>query len=78
MKNEGLTMDALIWGGVALTLAGVALLGYCIMAALKAKKAGGTDEDIRARLQKVVALNLVALLISAMGLGAVTIGIILG
>ncbi|NIY80358.1 MAG: hypothetical protein HWE33_07440 [Rhodobacteraceae bacterium] len=71
-------MDALIWGGVALTLAGVALLGYCIMAALKAKKAGGTDEDIRARLQKVVALNLVALLISAMGLGAVTIGIILG
>lgn len=78
MKSEGLRMDALIWGGVALTLAGVALLGYCIMAALKAKKAGGTDEDIRARLQKVVALNLVALLISAMGLGAVTIGIILG
>ncbi|WP_417263911.1 hypothetical protein [Celeribacter sp.] len=71
-------MDALIWGGVALTLAGVALLGYCILAALKAKKAGGTDEEIRARLQKVVALNLVALLISAMGLGAVTIGIILG
>ncbi|WP_417279349.1 hypothetical protein [Celeribacter sp.] len=71
-------MDALIWGGVALTLAGVALLGYCILAALKAKKAGGTDEDIRARLQKIVALNLVALLISAMGLGAVTIGIILG
>ncbi|MBW6418069.1 hypothetical protein [Celeribacter sp. PS-C1] len=71
-------MDALIWGGVALTLAGVALLGYCIMAALKAKKAGGTDEEIRARLQKVVALNLVALLVSAMGLGAVTIGIILG
>ncbi len=78
MKSEGLRMDALIWGGVALTLAGVALLGYCILAALKAKKAGGTDEDIRARLQKIVALNLVALLISAMGLGAVTIGIILG
>ncbi|WP_321362866.1 hypothetical protein [uncultured Celeribacter sp.] len=71
-------MDALIWGGVTLTLAGVALLGYCIMAALKAKKAGGTDEEIRARLQKVVALNLVALLVSAMGLGAVTVGIILG
>ncbi|PZX15705.1 MULTISPECIES: hypothetical protein [Celeribacter] len=71
-------MDILIWGGVALTLGGVALLVYCIMAALKAKKAGGTDEEIRARLQKVVALNLVALLVSAMGLGAVTIGIILG
>ncbi|SFI59341.1 hypothetical protein [Celeribacter neptunius] len=71
-------MEWLIWGGVALTLAGVALLAYCIIAALKAKKLGGSDEEIRARLQKVVALNLVALLISAMGLGAVTIGIILG
>ncbi|PTQ72498.1 hypothetical protein [Celeribacter persicus] len=71
-------MDALIWGGVVLTLIGVGLLVYCIVAAMKAKKQGGSDEDIRARLQKVVALNLIALLVSAMGLGAVTIGIILG
>lgn len=70
-------MDMLIYVGVALTLAGVALLGYCIVQATKAKKLGGSDEDIRARLQKVVALNLVALMISAIGLGAVTIGIIL-
>jgi hypothetical protein len=61
-----------------LTLIGVGLLVYCIVAAMKAKKQGGSDEDIRARLQKVVALNLIALLVSAMGLGAVTIGIILG
>ncbi|ATG49739.1 hypothetical protein [Celeribacter ethanolicus] len=71
-------MGALIWGGVVLTLIGVGLLVYCIVAAMKARKLGGSDEDIRARLQKVVALNLVALLVSAMGLGAVTIGIILG
>lgn len=71
-------MGAIIWAGVALTLAGVALLGYCVLTAIKAKRLGGTDEEIRARLQKVVALNLIALLISAMGLGAVTIGIILG
>lgn len=71
-------MDWLIWLGVALTLIGVALLIYCITAALKAKKQGGSDDDIRARLQKVVALNMGALLISAIGLGAVTIGIILG
>ena len=69
-------MEWLIWTGAALALLGVALLIYCIIAALKAKKLGGTD--IRARLQKVVALNLVALMISAIGLGAVTIGIILG
>ncbi len=71
-------MVGLIWAGVALTLVGVALLIYCIVAAMKAKKLGGSDEDVRARLQKVVALNMVALLVSAMGLGAVTIGIILG
>jgi uncharacterized membrane protein (UPF0182 family) len=70
-------MEMLIYVGVALTLAGVALLTYCIVQATKAKKLGGSDEDIRARLQKVVALNLVALMISAIGLGAVTIGSIL-
>ncbi|RPE71139.1 hypothetical protein EDD53_0252 [Pacificibacter maritimus] len=70
-------MDILIYAGVALTLSGVALLIYCIVQAAKAKKQGGTDEDIRARLQRVIALNLVALMISAIGLGAVTIGAIL-
>lgn len=71
-------MAWLIWVGIALTLSGVALLGYCILLATRARKAGGTDEEIRARLQKVVALNLVALMVSAMGLGSVTIAIILG
>jgi hypothetical protein len=70
-------MDMLIYFGVALTLAGVALLVYCIIQALKAKKLGGSDDEVRARLQKVVTLNLVALMISAIGLGAVTIGAIL-
>jgi len=70
-------MDMLIYFGVALTLAGVALLVYCIAQALKAKKLGGSDDEVRARLQKVVTLNLVALMISAIGLGAVTIGAIL-
>lgn len=70
-------MDMLIYFGVALTLAGVALLVYCIVQALKAKKLGGSDDEVRARLQKVVTLNLVALMVSAIGLGAVTIGAIL-
>ena len=68
-------MEMLIIAGVVLTLGGVALLGYCILQALKAKKLGGTDEEISARLQKVVALNMVALMVSAIGLGAVTTGI---
>lgn len=70
-------MEFLIWIGAALTLAGVALLVNCILMARKAQKSGGTDEEIHARLQKVVMINMLALMLSAIGLGAVTIGIIL-
>ncbi|WP_439104842.1 hypothetical protein [Celeribacter marinus] len=70
-------MAWMIWVGALLTLFGLALLVYCIVAALKAKKLGGTDEEVLARLQKVVPLNMLALMTSALGLGAVTIGIIL-
>ena len=71
-------LQSMIWIGTALTLAGVALLGYCILVVARARKKGGTQEEIKARMQKVVALNLVALMISAMGLAAVTVGIFLG
>lgn len=70
-------MESIIWMGAVMTLAGVGLLVYCIVAATKARRAGGTDDEIRQRLQRIVGINLVALLVSAMGLGAVTIGIIL-
>ncbi|ALI56318.1 hypothetical protein [Celeribacter marinus] len=70
-------MAWMIWVGALLTLFGLALLVYCIVTALKAKKLGGTDEEVLARLQKVVPLNMLALMTSALGLGAVTIGIIL-
>lgn len=71
-------MDWLIWLGALLTLGGLGLLVYCITGALKAKKLGGSNEEIAARLQRLVPLNMLALFISALGLGAVTIGIILG
>jgi hypothetical protein len=45
--------------------------------ALQAKRSGLPDDQMKARLQKVVALNLAALAISALGLMAVVIGIIL-
>ncbi|WP_417247901.1 hypothetical protein [Celeribacter sp.] len=71
-------MEWLIWVGAGLTLIGVALLAYCIVAALKVRKLGGTDEEMRARLQKILPLNMLALMLSAMGLGAVSVGIFLG
>jgi hypothetical protein len=70
-------MEYLIWGGAALSMLGVIGLIWCILLALQAKRSGLPDDQMKARLQKVVALNLAALAISALGLMAVVIGIIL-
>jgi len=71
-------MDWLIWIGTAMALAGVAGLIYCIRRALKARKAGLDDTAMRAELQRVVAINLAALGVSAMGLVVVVAGALLG
>jgi hypothetical protein len=71
-------MQALIWTGAALTLSGIAGLGYCVLKALRARKAGLDDAAMRAALQKVVTLNLAALGVSALGLMLVIAGIVLG
>lgn len=70
-------MQAVIWVGAALTLAGVAGLGYCVLRAIKARKAGLADDAMRAELQQVVAINMAALGLSALGLGLVVAGILL-
>ncbi|MCB2117124.1 MAG: hypothetical protein KDE00_12715 [Rhodobacteraceae bacterium] len=71
-------MDGVIWSGAVVTLLGLAGLLWCIAKVAAAKRAGLTDEALRARLQKVVALNLGALLVSAIGLMMVVVGIFLG
>lgn len=70
-------MGALVTVGIVLTLLGVVGLIWCIVIALRARRSGLPDDEIRARLQKVVALNLGALLLSALGLMAVAVGLIL-
>lgn len=70
-------MDGLIWGGAAVTLLGLAGLIWCIAKVASAKRAGLADDALRARLQRVVALNLGALLVSALGLMMVIVGIFL-
>lgn len=71
-------MNWLIWTGVALTVTGLVTLVYCIVAAVSAKRAGLGDEALRARLQRIVAINMAALLISALGLMSVVIAVFLG
>lgn len=71
-------MDGLIWTGAAVTLAGLGGLIWCIVKVAAARRAGLDDATLRARLQHVVALNLGALLLSALGLMMVVAGILLG
>lgn len=70
-------MDYLIWGGAVLTLVGVAGLVWCIVLAMRAKRSGLPDDQMKAALQRVVVLNLAALAVSAIGLMAVVVGVIL-
>jgi hypothetical protein len=70
-------MDMLIWIGAVVTLAGVALLLWCILAIARARKAGLPDAELRTKLQRVVVLNFGALLLSAIGLMMVVLGIVL-
>lgn len=69
-------MEWAIWIGAALTIIGVLLLVYCIVAAVKAKGSGLPEAQMKERLQKVVTLNLAALALSALGLMAVIVGIV--
>jgi hypothetical protein len=71
-------MQALIWTGAAMTLGGVAGLIYCVLRTLKARKSGLDEAAMRAELQKVVTINMAALGLSALGLGLVVAGILLG
>ncbi len=71
-------MDMLIWGGAGLTMIGVLTLVWCIVLAMRARKSGLSEDQIKAQLQRVVALNLGALAISGLGLMAVVVGVILG
>lgn len=69
-------MEIMVWIGTGLTLIGVAGLSWCILLALKAKRSGLPDDQIKAQLQRVVTLNLGALAISGIGLMFVVFGVI--
>ncbi|GHA46276.1 hypothetical protein GCM10008927_09350 [Amylibacter ulvae] len=69
-------MSALTIAGIALTLIGLAGLTYCIAKAYKAKKLGLTGEELTKHLQGLVAINLGAFFLSAIGLALVIFGIL--
>ena len=71
-------MEYLIWAGPIVSLIGMVGIFYCIFLALKAKRANLPEAEMSTRLQRVVALNMAALLFSMVGLMMVVAGIILG
>ncbi len=70
--------DLLIWGGAALTATGLIGIVWCIAAMVGARRARVDDAAMRARMQRVVAVNMAALAASMLGLMAVVLGIMLG
>ncbi len=71
-------MHILIIIGAVLSLLGVAGLGYCVFLAMRAKREAQNPDEMRAKLQRVVAMNMGALGVSALGLMLVVAGIALG
>lgn len=70
-------MDLLIWIGSALTVVGIIALLWCVKMVVGIRKQTLPEADMRAALQKAVALNMAALGISGIGLMMVVIGVIL-
>ncbi|MEM7491025.1 MAG: hypothetical protein AAF390_18070 [Pseudomonadota bacterium] len=71
-------MTALVWIGAALAVCGLAGLAWCIVVAARAKRAGLEGAAMEARLRGLVAVNLAALAVSALGLMMVVLGVVLG
>ena len=71
-------LQILIAAGAVLTLAGLGGIIWCIIAARAAKQDLHDEAELRARLQRIVSVNMGALLASMLGLMLVMLGIVLG
>ncbi|MDX2484042.1 hypothetical protein [Antarcticimicrobium sediminis] len=70
--------DIMIWAGVAMSLAGLVGLVWCIFRVARARRAKLSDDDLRAVLKSVLPINLGALGLSILGLMLVGLGSALG
>ncbi|SIO12258.1 hypothetical protein SAMN05444722_0507 [Rhodovulum sp. ES.010] len=70
-------MEALVWIGAAVSLAGLVWLVKVIFAVRNARREGLSEDEMRTRLQGAVAQNMAALGLSALGLMMVVVGILL-
>lgn len=71
-------MDWLIIFGAILSLVGLTGLVASALKVMKAKREGLADDELRARVQKAMALNMGGLALSVLGLMCVIVGVSLG
>jgi hypothetical protein len=70
-------MDYLIWGGAIVTICGLIGVIWSIIMVMRARKTSVDDAALRAALQRALVWNLGALALSALGLMAVVLGVLL-
>jgi|TARA_B100001094_G_scaffold30134_1_gene25088 hypothetical protein len=70
-------MDFLIILGTVVTLIGLGVLIWCIIMVASARRNIKDDVQMRERLQKMAAINMLALFLSFIGLMIVVVGVIL-
>jgi len=70
--------EIIIWVGAGLSVIGLVGLIWCIIRVAKARRAGLSDEELRAAVAAVIPWNLGALFLSVIGLMLVVLGVMLG
>ena len=71
-------MEIVVWSGAALSALGIVGIIYSIVAVTRAKSANLPDEELRARISRILPVNLGALFVSMIGLMTVIVGVMLG
>ena len=70
-------MELLVIIGAIISIIGLIGILVCILKASKAKREGGTQEEMQAKLEPLIPLNLGSLFLSIIGLICVVLGVIL-
>lgn len=69
-------MGILIWGGAAVTILGFVGIVWSLVSVLRARRAGLDDEALRARMARMLPVNVGSLLLSILGLMLVILGVL--
>ncbi|WP_420859991.1 hypothetical protein [Marivivens marinus] len=70
-------MELLVWIGAGISVVGLIGIVWSIFAVASARKAGLDDDALRARMSRILPINIGALLLSILGLLLVLVGVIL-